>query len=51
MLAGGGDWKCGVTSRDAPIDLMQMLGPRLSVSGADDYGGYVCLWTSPSPAR
>ncbi len=51
VLTGGGPWSAGVTFRQAPIHLMQMLNPRLSVSGADDYGGYVCLWTMPEPGE
>ena len=49
VLTAGGPWSAGVTFRQAPIHLMQMLNPRLSVSGADDYGGYVCVWTTPEP--
>jgi hypothetical protein len=51
MLTGGGAWSAGVTFRQAPIHLMQMLNPRLSASGADEYGGYVCLWTMPEPGE
>lgn len=51
VLTGGGPWSAGVTFRQAPIHLMQMLNPRLSVSGADDFNGYVCLWTMPEPGE
>lgn len=30
---------------NAPMHLMQLLGPRLSVTGANDAGGYACMWT------
>jgi hypothetical protein len=29
----------------APAHLMQLLAPRLSVTGVNDAGGYVCMWT------
>lgn len=29
----------------APIHLMQLLGPRLSVTGVNDADGYACMWT------
>jgi hypothetical protein len=51
VLTGGGPWSAGSSFRQAPIHLMQMLNPRLSVSGADDGGGYVCVWTMPDPAE
>ena len=51
VLTDGGPWSAGVTFRQAPIHLMQLLNPRLSVSGADDYGGYVCVWTMPEPGE
>ena len=51
VLTGGGPWSAGLTFRQAPIHLMQMLNPRLSVSGADDHAGYLCLWTMPEPGE
>lgn len=30
---------------------MQLLNPRLAVSGADDSGGHVCVWTQARPGE
>lgn len=48
VLAGGPGWKGGVNPwASAPIHLMQLLGPRLSVTGASNASGHACMFTWP----
>lgn len=50
VLQYGGGWTPGETFLQAPLHLMQLLNPRLAVSGADEFEGHACIWTLTEPS-
>jgi len=51
VLAQGSSWSAGNPWENAPVHLIQMLGPALSEMGADESGGYDCATTWPGYKR
>ncbi len=49
VLAQGTRWSNGNPWEDAPFHLLQVMNPRLTVTGADEHGfaPFNCLWTAP----
>lgn len=50
VLAASGPWRSDMSFRKAPIHLMQLLNPRLALSGAAELDPYLCIWTRSASA-
>lgn len=48
VLATGAAWAGGNPWEDAPWHFLQMMHPLMALSGADEHGGFDCLWAADS---
>ena len=51
VLSTGVGWTNGNPFATAPLHLMDLLDPRLSVTGVAESSDHVCVWTSPGNQR